>query len=127
MKKSQELRDAEARVDELRNAEYREQMGDHVSLLIKIFQFTTPTASGCWQWNGKYNNAGYPVVHVPGIGKSLVHRVICIITHDMDVSHMARHRCANKRCVNPAHLVPGSRSENATDFWRGRGKNAKSS
>ena len=47
------------------------------------------TKRGCWEWTGATDPAGYGAV--------------------------IRHRCNNPRCIRPAHLRPGTRSENLTD------------
>lgn len=54
------------------------------------------------------------------------HRLVYADTHGLDVSTMpfdqvVRHICDNKRCINPNHLIIGSRHDNSTDMvLRGR-------
>jgi hypothetical protein len=49
------------------------------------------------------------------------HRVAVMLSHD-DINTLddipgdvIRHKCHNRRCVNPSHLTPGSRADNIMD------------
>ncbi|WP_394356591.1 HNH endonuclease [Sedimentitalea todarodis] len=47
-------------------------------------------------------------------GSPLCHRLSEIATAPHQV---VRHRCHNRRCVNPEHLVIGTRADNLRDEW----------
>lgn len=72
----------------------------------------------CWPWLGarvrdgygnfSYNNENYRAS-----------RIAYFLTHgDFDQSLLVRHKCDNPPCVNPAHLIVGSSSDNALDAHR---------
>ena len=73
-------------------------------------------SSGCWIWDGPYSWQG-------GYGK-------CKINKKSDFAHrisyklwkgkipkqfVVRHKCDNKFCVNPDHLILGTKKDNALD------------
>lgn len=69
--------------------------------------------SGCLLWTGAVNAYGYGLVNIQGQSR-LAHRTIykmaCGPVPDgLDLDHLCRVRC----CVNPAHLEPVTRLENA--------------
>lgn len=89
---------------------------------------------GCWPWKGARTPDGYGRVTVDG-QSMLAHRVACEMQHGpMKPGQVARHMCVDRSsarlsrlderaCCNPAHMEPGSQSENMRDRVRhGRGK-----
>lgn len=93
-------------------------------------------STGCWLWLGSTNDRGYPTANDGG-RKVYVHREACARRHGpLPLGHEARHSPAcesldthlepherrGRRCVNPDHLTPGTRSENARDRERARGR-----
>lgn len=71
----------------------------------------------CWMWMASAGNSGYG--HIGIGGKTVDAHVISYELHfgtvpnGMDV----RHTCDNKLCVNPRHLILGTRSDNMMDFY----------
>ncbi len=74
------------------------------------------------------NKAGYGAIKVPGpyrmrlgappSGFMMSHRVAWALANGLDApaSLSIRHRCdGNRRCCNPAHLLPGLHAENMND------------
>ncbi len=68
----------------------------------------------CWEWTG-CTNYGYGIIRVNGI-KYMAHRISYKIAHpDFDLSGIIRHKCNNRKCVNPYHLEIGSTQDNSRD------------
>jgi len=75
--------------------------------------------NGCWLWLGSISNQGYGQCH--GKYSHLAHRQIYMDINGLIPSRVELdHQCNNRRCVNPAHLVPVSHDINVQ-----RGKLAK--
>ena len=86
--------------------------------------------TGCWNWEGPVNNTGYPVIaglingkrYVAPGRQMLAHRVSWII-HCGDIPSgqghhgtVVMHKCDNRKCVNPEHLMLGTQSDNVLDM-----------
>ena len=69
----------------------------------------------CWIWTGAMLKTGYGSIRVDG--KALrAHRVAYELTHGPIPNGMLlRHSCDNPKCINPAHLIPGTKRENTQD------------
>ncbi|NCA91098.1 MAG: HNH endonuclease [Gammaproteobacteria bacterium] len=80
----------------------------------------------CWEWTGKRDLAGYGTICVLPISKyAKAHRVAWVLTHGPipKENFVIRHQCDNRCCVNPAHLVNGTQTDNCRDaFERQRSK-----
>lgn len=73
----------------------------------------TSGVDGCWLWTAGLDSAGYGVAHRDGRAWK-AHRLIYTekvgpIPAGMDLDH----KCHQPRCVNPRHLNPVSRKQNA--------------
>ncbi len=78
----------------------------------------------CWEWTGHTNPAGYGMIAAAD-GKRTAHRVSYELEHgSIPQGACIRHSCDNPRCVNPAHLIPGTTQDNVNDrVTKGRSKN----
>lgn len=74
----------------------------------------------CWLWTAATTPGGYGAFNVDGRVR-VAHRIAYLIEHgeipDADIAHS----CANRLCVNPAHLAPENRAANmANEHTRAR-------
>ncbi len=93
----------------------------------KLLKFYKETPSGCWEWNGPRNGAGYG--RVACFGKSYgAHRVSAWVFKDRKILDNSKrfvcHKCDNPSCINPRHLFIGFAQANMRDCLRkGRHRN----
>ncbi len=71
-----------------------------------------PDLGPCWLWTGPLTKGGYGTFTVRGV-RGNAHRMLYIemvgpVPRHLDVDHL----CRVRRCVNPAHMEPVTRSEN---------------
>lgn len=76
----------------------------------------TVTTEGCWEWDGFRNDHGYGIVAYKY--RSLrAHRVMYeSINGPLPDGQVIRHSCDNPPCVNPGHLLPGTKADNSRDM-----------
>lgn len=81
------------------------------------FLLATPDTDDCVPWPFCKAN-GYGIV-VIGAENHGAHRVSCALAHGLCPENMeCRHLCGRKDCVNPKHLVWGTKKENCADRSR---------
>jgi hypothetical protein len=77
-------------------------------------KFCRDTGTGCWVWTGAVDSSGYSSMKLKGtvhIAFRWVYtRLVGPIPEGMDLDHSC---CHTRRCVNPDHLEPVTRSENS--------------
>lgn len=72
--------------------------------------------NGCLLWTRAVNAYGYGVFRV-GQRTARAHRVAYELVHGpIPAGLILRHSCHNPLCVNPEHLKPGTRADNARDM-----------
>lgn len=81
--------------------------------------------SECWEWLGSKQHFGHGAMSVNADGKRTsvgAHRMSYVLHHgEIPDGMIVRHTCDNPPCVNPAHLLIGTRADNAADMVnRGR-------
>lgn len=73
----------------------------------------------CWLWQGSLRGDGYGQMFAQGKHRA-VHRFSHYI-HTLEWPPVVRHKCDNRKCVNPHHLIGGTQSDNMQDVLdRGR-------
>ena len=72
-------------------------------------------ATGCWEWQRYRGQDGYGMMLMDGQAER-THRVAWIVTYgSIPPDKIVMHRCDNPPCINPAHLVLGTRALNNHD------------
>lgn len=79
--------------------------------MTKVLVPTNP--NGRWEWNAHKDKNGYEFFWI----NRKLHRVAYAHFYDEDPGEMfVCHTCDNPKCVNPAHLWLGTRTDNAQDM-----------
>ena len=66
----------------------------------------------CWLWEGDLNSGGYGLLH-RSVKPRLAHRAVYeMLVGPIPEGLQLDHLCSNKRCVNPSHLEPVTRTVN---------------
>lgn len=83
--------------------------------------------SWCWLWTGayrKHRSSSYGVLNVwckkeKKVAHLAAHRASILASgRRLGPKQVARHKCDNPMCVNPAHLVGGTQSQNMQDKFK---------
>lgn len=81
--------------------------------------------TGCLLWQGNLCPNGYGkfiLRTADGRREQQAHRASFLLFRGkIPEGLLIRHQCDNRRCVNPAHLFPGTHADNARDRTRSRG------
>jgi len=82
----------------------------------RIQKHITKVDSGCWEWNGFRNQAGYGLVWLNG-KQHRVHRIVLSkkVGRPLEDTEVSRHMCNNPACCNPEHLEVGTTQDNIKD------------
>lgn len=85
--------------------------------------------TGCWEWQRSLSSQGkYPTICVTRNRPVYVYRLLWESIHGQIPSGVAddgtrwelHHRCRNKRCINPTHLILASKREHNKEEARYR-------
>jgi hypothetical protein len=96
----------------------------HSDSIKERFMAHVAQGPGCWLWQASTMNSGYGQFGHRGTMRQ-AHRV----SYELHVGPIPAglsilHSCDDKLCVNPAHLRPGTHSENIKEAYS-RGRRAK--
>lgn len=82
---------------------------------------------GCWVWTGYCNWGGYGSFRASPEGMSLAHRYSYeLATGETLGEWFLDHKCHTRACVNPDHLRPVTKQQNAENHQGGALPNSKS-
>ena len=87
-----------------------------------LAQVETRGPTECWPWRGGIKGGAYGGFRLPFSQPTVAaHRVMFKIVHGaeaLESFEVIRHTCDNPPCVNPAHLIGGTSSDNRLDCTR---------
>lgn len=72
------------------------------------------TSEGCWEWQKSCSSTGYGQLTENKIYWSAHKYAYLCVNDELKDGEVVRHKCHNRKCCNPDHLVKGS----YTDNWR---------
>lgn len=70
----------------------------------------------CLEWTRSLNSEGYARMVYNGNLNGKVHRIILELQGVDIVGKVVRHKCDNRKCINPDHLLPGTPLDNIKDM-----------
>ena len=80
--------------------------------------------SGCWEWIGATKSGGYGYINRSG-KNTLAHRLSFFLWNG-HWPEVCRHKCDNRKCVNPERLEDGTHADNVRDrVERGRSRHPR--
>ena len=71
--------------------------------------------NGCWECSTPVNSAGYPTAKINGKTTTVHRHIYEMVFGKIPDGLVVRHKCDNKRCINPAHLETGTYGDNVRD------------
>jgi hypothetical protein len=74
----------------------------------------TANPEKCWEWQ-KGTVKGYGIFSINGTTYK-AHRYAWFLAHGRHSEMLVRHKCDNRKCVNPGHLEEGTNQDNMTDL-----------
>ena len=81
----------------------------------RLRHWSRPGENGCIEYTGRLRRDGYAGIKI-GERTQLAHRVAYELAKGpIPEGAEIRHMCDNRSCINPEHLVPGTRQDNVDD------------
>lgn len=96
----------------------RPRRGQGLPLSVRLQNYEPVPESGCWIWLGTTSWSGYGSLMFKG-RHIRAHRASWeLVNGPMPEDLQACHTCDIPSCINPAHIWPGTRSDNMKDAVR---------
>lgn len=88
--------------------------------VAKVLARAVRAETGCLEWAGMLNASGYGMTSVRlergGIKQMQAHRLAFEYANgEIPDGLIVRHRCHNRKCIDPDHLLSGTRADNVRD------------
>ena len=91
--------------------------GDEKLRLLRLYEknIVKDDSDKCWMWKNRSWNS-YPRIST-SLGNFTAHRVVYELFHGLPTRERPyiRHKCDNRGCLNPNHLISGTMRDNALD------------
>lgn len=82
---------------------------------MKRFWSKVNKTSECWEWTASVDKDGYGWFSIGGQSMG-AHRAVLVLGGLNVQNQCVLHKCDNRKCVRPSHLLLGDRAMNARDM-----------
>lgn len=93
---------------------------DPNAIIAAVRDRVTTTVTGCWEWTGALDESGYGTYEIRTGRKRRrfsPHRLVAHATYGSSPDEpVVHHKCANKRCCAPDHVIPVTQLENNAEM-----------